>query len=65
MFLNLDKSPVEIKIFDDEGNEVYESTNLVDQNISNVFNVKNVQTEKYTFLMTYNDKSFSKRFSKR
>lgn len=55
MFLNLDKSPVEIKIFDDEGNEVYESTKLVDQNISNVFNVKNVQSEKYTFLMTYND----------
>jgi hypothetical protein len=62
--VNLDKSPIEIKIFDDEGNEIYESDTLVDQNISKVFDVKNIQSKRYTFLMTYNDKSFFKTFYK-
>jgi hypothetical protein len=59
---NLDKSPVNIKIFDNEDNEVYNSAILTDQNINKVFDVKNIKFETYTFVMTYNNKTFTKTF---
>jgi hypothetical protein len=61
--LNLDNSPVNIKIFDNEENEVYNSAILTDQNISKFFDVKNIKSEAYTFVMTYNNKTFTKTFS--
>jgi hypothetical protein len=60
--LNLDKSPVNIKIFDNEDNEVYDSAILTDQNINKFFDVKNIKFETYTFVMTYNNKTFTKTF---
>jgi hypothetical protein len=60
--LNLDKSPVSIKIFDNEDNEVYNSAILTDQNINKFFDVKNIKFETYTFVMTYNNKTFTKTF---
>lgn len=60
--LNLDKSPVNIKIYNDEENEVYNSAVLLDQNITKVFDVKNIKFETYTFVMTYNNKTFTKTF---
>jgi hypothetical protein len=61
--LNLEKSPVSIKIFDNEDNEVYNSAILTDQNINKFFDVKNIKFETYTFVMTYNNKTFTKTFS--
>jgi hypothetical protein len=60
--LNLDNSPVNIKIFDNEENEVYNSAMLNDQNINKFFDIKNIKSEAYTFVMTYNNKTFTKTF---
>lgn len=61
--LNLDQSPVNIKIYDKDDNEVYDSAILRDQNVTKVFDVNNIQNEKYTFVMTYKDKTFTKTFT--
>jgi hypothetical protein len=63
--LNLDGSPVNIKIYDKEDNEVYDSASLTDQNVTKVFDVNNIQNEAYTFVVTDNNKTFTKTFSKR
>jgi hypothetical protein len=59
---NLDKSPVNIKIYDEDDNEVYDSEVLLNQNINKIFDIKNIKSEKYTFVMTYADKTFTKTF---
>jgi len=63
--LNLDGSPVNIKIYDKEDNEVYDSASLTGQNVTKVFDVNNIQNEAYTFVVTDNNKTFTKTFSKR
>lgn len=63
--LNINKSPVNIKIFDDEENEVYNSAILTDQTINKIFDIKNIKFETYTFVMTYNNKTFTKTFTQR
>lgn len=63
--LNLDESPVNIKIYDNEYNEVYDSALLKGQNVTKIFDIKNFQNEEYTFVVTDNDKTFTKTFSKR
>jgi hypothetical protein len=62
-FLNLDKSPVNIKIYDKANNEVYDSDVLMDQDVKKVFNINQIEDEQYTFVMTYKDKSYSKTFA--
>lgn len=61
--LNLDQYPVNIKIYDEDDNEVYDSATLTDQNVTKVFDVNNIESEKYTFIMTYKDKTFTKTFN--
>lgn len=63
--LNLDESSVTIKIYDNQDNEVYDSASLTEQNVTKVFDVNNIQNETYTFVVTDNDKTFTKTFSKR
>ena len=63
--LNLDGSPVTIKIYDKEDNEVYDSALLTGQNVTKVFDLNNIKNEAYTFVVTDNDKTFTKTFSKR
>lgn len=63
--LNPDKSPVNIKIYDKEDNEVYDSSILTDQNVTKVFDINNIQNEKYTIIVTDNDRIFTKIFSER
>ncbi len=63
--LNLDQSPVNIKIYDNLNNEVYNSNSLTDQSVTKVFDINNFQNEDYTFVVTDNDKTFTKTFSKR
>ncbi|MBA4317797.1 MAG: hypothetical protein C0412_05300 [Flavobacterium sp.] len=64
-FLNLDNSPVNIKIYDNEYNEIYDSAFLTGQSVTKVFDINNFQNEEYTFVITDNDKTFTKTFSKR
>ena len=61
--LNLDKSPVNIKVYDKANNEVYDSDVLLDQDVKKVFNINQMNDEEYTFVMTYKDKSYSKTFA--
>lgn len=63
--LNPDESPVTIKIYDNEYNEVYQSALLVGQNVTKIFDINNFQNEAYTIVVTDNDKTFTKTFSKR
>jgi hypothetical protein len=58
--LNLDKSPVNIKIYDIYENELYNTTVSEEQVIHKFFDIKNFPKEKYTFVMSYDDKVFSK-----
>ena len=58
--LNLDKSPVTIKIYDELNNEVYNSAELTDQNVTKFFDVNRVNNEKYTFVIAYDNKVFNK-----
>lgn len=62
-FLNLDKSPVNIKVYDKANNEVYDSDVISDQDVKKVFNINQINDEEYTFVMTYKDKSYSKTFA--
>ena len=59
---NPDDSPVTIKIYDNEFNEVYESPLLLGQNVTKVFDINNFQNETYTIVVTDNDKTFTKTF---
>ncbi|SHF90049.1 Por secretion system C-terminal sorting domain-containing protein [Flavobacterium fluvii] len=62
-FLNLDKSPVNIKVYDKANNEVYDSDVILDQDVKKVFDINKINDEEYTFVMTYKDKSYSKTFA--
>lgn len=56
--LNLDKSPVNIKIYDEDDNEVYDSKQLTDQNVIRHFDLNPNFSDKYTFVVKYDDKVF-------
>jgi hypothetical protein len=58
--LNMDKVPVNIKVYDKANNEVYDSDVTVDANVKKVFDITKIKDEEYTFVMTYKNKSFSK-----
>ena len=58
--LNLDKSPVSINIYTEDGTEAYSTTVLGEQNIVKFFDIKNFPNTKYTFVMTYDNKIFEK-----
>lgn len=60
--LNLDKSPVEIKIYDADNTEVYKSAILKDQNITKLFDISEIGVKNYTFVMSYDNKVFTKNF---
>ncbi|MDD5148890.1 MAG: T9SS type A sorting domain-containing protein [Flavobacterium sp.] len=62
---NVDKSPVNIKIFDKDDNEVYDSKEVLDQNVKKVFDINYNNSEEYTFVVTDNDRTFTKTFGKR
>lgn len=61
-FINSQKSSATIKIYDHEDNEVYDSGLLKDQKISKSFDLSNIKSDGYTFVINYDDKSFMKSF---
>ncbi len=62
-FLNLDKSPVNIKVYDKDNNEVYDSDVILDQEVKKAFDINSVGDEEFTFMLTYKDKTFTKTFA--
>lgn len=60
--LNGTKSQAYIKIYDHEDNEIYDSGMLKDEKISKNFDLANV-TEGYTFVISYDNKAFTKTFA--
>lgn len=61
--LNSSKTPAYIRIYDKEDNEVYDSGMLKSLKISKNFDVTNVVSEGYTFVVNYDNKSFTKTFA--
>ena len=61
--LNLEKSPVNIKVYDKENNMVYDSDALLDKDLKKAFNIDKIREEEYTFVMTYKDKTVMKTFA--
>ncbi|WP_304197710.1 hypothetical protein [Flavobacterium alvei] len=61
-FINSQKSSATIKIYDHEDNEVYDSGLLKDQKVSKSFDLSNIKSDGYTFVINYDDKSFMKSF---
>jgi hypothetical protein len=64
-FLNMDKSPVNIKIYDNANNEVYDSDVILDQEVKKVFDISRINDEEYTFVVTHKDKTYTKTFASR
>lgn len=60
--LNFDKSPVNIKIYDEENVEVYDSAILTEQNVNKFFDLNRDSNQEYTFVVKYDDKTFTKTF---
>jgi hypothetical protein len=60
--INPGQFPMYIKIINEYGDEVYNSIKLTNQNVTKVFDVNNIENEKYTFVMTYNDKTITNTF---
>lgn len=61
-FFNIDESPAFIKIYDKDDTLVYNSGMLMDQNISKVFDIYNMQNEDYTITVTDNNRTYTKTF---
>jgi hypothetical protein len=61
--LNLDKSPVNVAIYDAANNEVYNKTFNGEQNVNKFFDITTLANEKYTFVMAYDNKVFTKMVS--
>lgn len=55
---NTEKSAVGLKIYDSNQNEVYSETLKGAPSVSKKFDISNSTGEKYTFVMTYDNKSF-------
>jgi len=63
--LNLDESPVSIKIYNNQNDEVYDSNSITDKNVTKVFDINNIQNEAYTIVVADNSKTFTKTFDKK
>jgi hypothetical protein len=61
--LNFDKSPVNVTIYDAANNEVFNKTFQGEQNVNKFFDITTLAREKYTFVMSYDNKVFSKTVS--
>jgi len=56
--LNNEKSPVEIKMYDDNNNEVYSETVRGEQTLAKKFNIKSATAKNFTLVTKYNNKMF-------
>jgi len=56
--LNNEKTPVEIKMYDDSNNEVYSETVRGEQTLAKRFNIKSTTAKNFTLVTKYNNKMF-------
>lgn len=56
--LNFDNSPVTIKIYDEDNTELYDSKIITDQNVKQFFDLQKLPNKKYSFVMSYSNKTF-------
>ena len=56
--LNNEKTPVEIKMYDDNNNEVYSETVRGEQTLAKRFNIKSTTAKNFTLVTKYNNKTF-------
>lgn len=61
---NTEKTPVSVTIYDAQDNEVYKG-NLSGANAAKTFDISKVATESYTFVMTYDNKTFTETIASR
>ena len=57
------QNPVTIKVYNAADEVVYSSPLIEEQYISKYFDIKNLDNEEYTFVMSYADKVFVKMIS--
>ncbi|MBP6181364.1 hypothetical protein [Flavobacterium sp.] len=56
--LNLDKTPVSVKIYSSNDTELYNETLPAELNVGKIFDISNIQGSKCMFMITYNDTTF-------
>lgn len=56
--LNNEKTPVEIKMYDENSNELYSETIKGEQTLSKTFDIRNTTAQNFTLVTTYNNKTF-------
>jgi hypothetical protein len=56
--LNNEKSPIQIKMYDDNNNEVYNETVNGELSLAKKFDINKTSAKNFTFVMTYNNKTF-------
>ena len=56
--LNNEKSPVEIKLYDENNNEVYRETVKGEQTLTKRFDIRSAKANNFTLVTKYNNKTF-------
>jgi hypothetical protein len=56
--LNAEKTPVAIKMYDDNNNELYTETVTGQEEFAKKFDIKNASAKNITLIMSYNNKTF-------
>jgi len=56
--LNNEKTPVEIKMYDDNNNELYSETITGEQTLSKTFDIRKSSAHNFTLVTSYNNKTF-------
>ncbi|MXN92863.1 hypothetical protein GR160_16670 [Flavobacterium sp. Sd200] len=56
--LNNEKTPVEIKVYDENSNELYSEIIKGEQTLSKTFDIRNTTAQNFTLVTSYNNKTF-------
>jgi hypothetical protein len=56
--LNNEKTPVEIKMYDENSNELYSETIRGEQTLSKTFDIRSSSAQNFTLVTSYNNKTF-------
>jgi len=62
--LNFDNSPVAIRVYDEDNIELY-TYSSTDKNVKKYFDIQNLPNKKYSFVMSYDNKTFENTVAKR
>jgi hypothetical protein len=62
--LNFDNSPVAIRVYDEDNIELY-TYSSTDKNVKKYFDIQNLPNKRYSFVMSYDNKTFENTVAKR